>query len=457
MNHPGDAVDNAMNVFSTFLDDRSLRHRLRLQTLTRLRWLAVIGQSAAVVVVAQGYGFEFPVILCFALIAYSAWLNIFLSVRFPAAHRLPPLGAMAVLSFDVLQLSGLLFMTGGLANPFSVLLCVPVIISSASQPVRYTIGLGALSVAAVTLLAFYSLPLPWYPDSSFEVPFLLIAGNWIAIVSTTAFAAVYAYQVSAEANQLADALAATELVLQREQHISALDGLAAAAAHELGTPLATIQLVAREMEKAAAGDPRFADDLALLRSQSERCRDILRRLTTLSTEDEAHMIRLPLMSLVEEIAAPHREFGIAIEVVHRETTSREPVGRRNPGILFGLGNLIENAVDFAQQKVTVTVSHGPGHVTIAITDDGPGFPADVLAQIGVPFMTRRNRLNREKAGGLGLGLFIAKTLLERSGAHLKFANQLAPATGAQVVVTWPRQKMDLFGADTVQPPTFDVG
>jgi two-component system sensor histidine kinase RegB len=229
-----------MTVFPPFLEDQSLRHRLRLQTLTRLRWLAVAGQSLAVVIIAHGYGFEFPEALCFALIACSAWLNVFLSVRFPAAHRLPPLGAMAVLSFDVLQLSGLLFMTGGLANPFSVLLCVPVIISSASQPVRHTVGLGALSVAAVTLLAFYSLPLPWYPDSDFEVPFLLIAGAWIAIVSTTVFAAVYAYQVSAEATQLADALVATELVLQREQHISALDGLAAAAAHELGTPLATI-------------------------------------------------------------------------------------------------------------------------------------------------------------------------------------------------------------------------
>lgn len=434
-----------MSAFPTFLEDHSLRHRLRLQTLTRLRWLAVAGQSLAVLVIAHGFGFRFHEALCFALIACSAWLNIFLSVRFPAAHRLPPLAAMAVLSFDVLQLFGLLFMTGGLANPFSVLLCVPVIISSASQPVRHTVGLGILSVAAVTLLAFYSLPLPWYPDSNFEVPFLLIAGAWIAIVSTSVFAAVYAYQVSAEASQLADALVATELVLQREQHISALDGLAAAAAHELGTPLATISVVAREMEKALASDPRFADDLMLLRSQSERCRDILRRLTTLSTQDEVHMARLPLGSLIEETIAPHREFGIAIEVVGEESQQKEPVGRRNPGIMFGLGNLIENAVDFARDKVTVTVSHDANRVTITIEDDGPGFAPDVLAQIGVPFMNRRNRTDRENAGGLGLGLFIAKTLLERSGASLHFTNRPAPATGASVEVSWPREKMDLFG------------
>lgn len=439
-----------MTVFPSLLHDHAIRHRLRLQTLTRLRWLAVLGQSATVLIIAHGYGFDLPELSCFALIACSAILNVFLSVRFPAAHRLPPLGATAVLSFDVAQLSGLLFMTGGLANPFSVLLCVPVIISSTSQPVRHTLGLGALSVVIVTILAFYSLPLPWYPGSDFQVPYLLIAGAWIAIVSTTAFAAFYSFQVSAEASQLADALSATELVLQREQHLSALDGLAAAAAHELGTPLATIQVVAKEMEKALADDPRFTDDLMLLRSQSERCRDILRRLSTLSAEDEAHMVRLPLGSLIEEVIAPHREFGIAIDVVHGTSEMREPVGRRNPGILFGLGNLIENAVDFAEQHVTVTVSHGRDRVEIIIEDDGPGFAPDVLTQIGVPFMNRRNRQDREKAGGLGLGLFIAKTLLERSGAQLSFSNKPLPRTGARIQVSWPRVKMDLFGASEQQ-------
>ncbi len=437
-----------MNVFfPPFIDDHSIRHRLRLQTLTRLRWLAVVGQSVTVLIIAHGYEFAMPELFCFALIACSAWLNVFLSVRFPAAHRLPPLGATGVLSFDVLQLSGLLFMTGGLANPFSVLLCVPVIISSTSQPVRHTLSLGALSVASVTVLAFYSLPLPWYPGSDFEVPFLFILGAWIAIVSTTAFAAFYSFQVSAEANLLADALAATELVLQREHHISALDGLAAAAAHELGTPLATIQVVAREMEKMLVDDPRFTDDLMLLRSQTERCRDILRRLTTLSAEDEAHMVRLPLGSLIEEVIAPHREFGIAIDVIHSQSEMREAIGRRNPAILFGLGNLIENAVDFANSQVTVTVTNDRNRVEISIIDDGPGFAPDVLTQIGVPFLNRRNRLDRDKGGGLGLGLFIAKTLLERSGASLNFSNRLLPATGAQVKVSWPRDKMDLFGTD----------
>lgn len=432
-------------------DDRVSRYRLRLQTLTRLRWLAVVGQCVAVVVIAFGFGFKFPAILCFALIACSAWLNIFLTLRYPATHRLMPRAALAVLGFDILQLTGLLFMTGGLANPFSVLICVPVIISSASQPVRYTILLGALAFFSVSLLAFFSLPLPWYADDPFRMPLLLHGGIWIAVVSTTAFAAFYTFRVSSEANLLADALAATELTLQREQHLSALDGLAAAAAHELGTPLATISVVAREMERGLGSDERYREDLQLLRSQSERCRDILRRITTLSTDDEAHMRRLPLTSLIEEVIAPHREFGVAIDVSVDGDGEGEPVGRRNPGILYGLGNLVENAVDFARDRVEVNACYDAEAVSLTVGDNGPGFPPDVLAQIGEPFLTRRTRSEQAGAGGLGLGLFIAKTLLERSGATLVFANREGEAGGALVRVTWSRPAMDVLGEDEALP------
>lgn len=427
----------------TFLGDRASRQRLRLSTLTRLRWLAVVGQSVAVVTIAQGYGFPMPEVFCFVLIACSACLNIFLAVRFLPSHQLPPMGAMGVLAFDVLQLASLLFMTGGLANPFSILICVPVIISSASQPVRYTLGLGVLTVILLSLLGFYSLPLPWFPGEVLEIPFLLIAGNWIAIVSTTAFAAIYAYQVSAEANELAEALTTADLVLQREQHLSALDGLAAAAAHELGTPLATISVVAKEMQRALGEDPRHGEDVNLLVSQSERCRDILRRLTSLSTEDEEHMRRLPLHSLIEEVVEPHREFGIAINVVRESDTSAEPVGARNAGILYGLGNVLENAVDFAKSHVEVISRYDQSRVEISICDDGPGFSPEALAHIGLPFMGNRDRSARQGAGGLGLGLFIAKTLLERSGAELVFTNIDSPRRGAMVTVSWPRDRMDI--------------
>lgn len=411
---------------------------LRLNTLIRLRWLAIVGQSAAVLAVAFWMGFPLPVGPCFVLIAASAWLNLYLTFRYPASQLLPPMAALAILTFDALQLAGLLFLTGGLTNPFSLLMTVPVVISATSLPLLWTSLLGLLVVGLTSLLAVFHMPLPWYPGTELAMPFLYVAGMWIAVVSSIAFTGIYAYRAAEEARLLANALTATELVLQREQHISALDGLAAAAAHELGTPLATIALVAREMEKALGDDPRFQEDVTLLRTQSERCREILKQLTSLSSAGEAHMARLPLTSLIEETAAPHRDFGIEIRLEPGGTEGPEPVGRRNPGVLYGLGNLMENAVDFAREVVTVKWWWDADSVRITITDDGPGFPADIIDRIGEPYMSRRPA--GSAGGGLGLGLFIAKTLLERSGATIAFANAGGEGKGAMVDIRWPRER-----------------
>ena len=412
-------------------------HHLRLNTLIRLRWLAIIGQSAAVLIVAYWLEFPLPVSLCFALIALSAWLNLFLAFRYPATHRLPPGFALAILLFDAAQLAGLLFMTGGLTNPFSLLMTVPVVISATSLPARWTLLLGFVVVAMATALVFFHLPLPWFPGTVLSMPFIYVAGMWMAVVSSIAFTAIYAYRVAEEARLLANALSATELILQREQHLSAIDGLAAAAAHELGTPLATIALVAKEMERALADDPRFREDVVLLRTQSQRCRDILKRLTSLSSEGEAHLGRLPFTSLIEEVIAPHRDFGIDIVLRPGVRAGAEPVGRRNPGVIYGLGNLVENAVDFAREQVVLRWSWNDAKVELSLIDDGPGFPAEIIDRIGEPYMSKRPP--GEGGGGLGLGLFIAKTLLERSGATVSFGNAGEPGKGALVKVSWPRQ------------------
>ena len=418
--------------------DPQLSRRLRLNTLIRLRWLAVVGQCAAVVVVAYVLGFPVPVGVCFALIACSAWLNLLLAFRYPATHRLRPAEALGILLFDTLQLAGLLFMTGGMTNPFAVLMTVPVVVSATSLPLRLTMGLGIVAIGAATLLVFFHLPLPWYPGTELPIPFIYKAGLWIAVVSTIAFTAVYAWRVAEEARQLANALTATELVLQREQHLSALDGLAAAAAHELGTPLATIALVAREMERALGKESKFHEDVTLLRSQSERCRQILQRLTSLSSSGEEHLARMPLSSLIEEVVAPHRDFGIAIKLENTERKGAEPIARRNAGVIYGLGNLIENAVDFAREEVTVRWGWNDGEVHLQVIDDGPGFQAEILDRIGEPYMTTRPG-GSENGGGLGLGLFIAKTLLERSGASVDFRNAGEAGKGALAEVAWPRE------------------
>ncbi|MEF0940601.1 ActS/PrrB/RegB family redox-sensitive histidine kinase [Rhizobium sp. BR 362] len=421
-------------------DDHHTSRRLRLQTLVRLRWLAVGGQTVTVMIVAFWLKFAVPLLACCVLIACLAWINFFLTLRYPPTHRLEPPAAFALLGLDLLQLCGLLLITGGLANPFSALVCVPVIISFASQPIRYSMALIVLAMICITGLAFSPFPLPWYDGVEINVHSVMQLGVWCSIASTMAFAAFYAYRVSMEATQLADALSATELVLQREKHLSQLDGLAAAAAHELGTPLATISVVAKEMERELSQDDRFREDVALLRSQSERCRDILRRLTTLSSEDEAHMRRLTLSSMMEEIIAPHREFGIKLELIEKSPRTGEPVLNRNAGIMYGLGNLIENAVDYARKKVTVTVEYDPNTLTIVIEDDGNGYSADILTRIGEPYVTTRQR--DDTAGGLGLGLFIAKTLLERSGAVLSFGNRDPETPGARIRVEWPRMLID---------------
>ena len=413
-------------------------HRLRLNTLIRLRWLAIVGQSVTVIIVAYWLGFPLPVGPCFALIACSAWLNLFLTFRYPSAHRLPPNSALALLLFDSMQLAGLLYLTGGLTNPFSLLLTVPVVISATTLPLRMTALLGALVMLMASTLVFRHFPLPWTAGAELSIPFVYVAGMWMAVLSSVSFTAVYAWRVAEEARLLANALAATELVLQREQHLSALDGLAAAAAHELGTPLATITVIAKEMERTLSSDSKFRDDVTLLRSQSERCREILKRLTSLSSENETLLDRLPLTSLVEEVTAPHRDFGIIIRFAPGERVGPEPIGHRNPGVIYGLGNLVENAVDFASSMVTVRWRWDDMSVIIDIIDDGPGFPPEILDRIGEPYMSTRQ--GTEPGGGLGLGLFIAKTLLERSGATLSFLNANERGQGAVVQIAWDRDQ-----------------
>ena len=411
-------------------------YRVRLNTLIRLRWLAVAGQSATVLLVAYGFEFPFPVLPCLALITASALLNLILAFRFPAAYRLTPLAAFGVLTFDALQLAGLLYLTGGLTNPFALLISVPVVISATSLPLRLTALLVVGVMALATTLVVFHRPLPWIAGSDLTLPYVYVAGLWLAVLASILFTALYAWRIAEEGRLLAKALAATELVLQREQHISALDGLAAAAAHELGTPLATITLVAREMETALGDDPRFREDVALLRSQTLRCREILKRLTSLSSDDVTVLGRLPLTSLIEEVVAPHRDFGIEIRLEPLAVDGPEPAGRRNPGVIYGIGNLVENAVDFARGAVIVRWGWDAAAVRLQVLDDGAGFLPEILDRIGEPYMT--TRAGSEPGGGLGLGLFIAKTLLERSGASVTFQNAVEAGKGANVQVIWPR-------------------
>ncbi|MFD2248872.1 two-component system sensor histidine kinase RegB [Pseudochelatococcus lubricantis] len=419
-------------------------HRLKVDTLVRLRWLAVIGQSAAVAGVQFGLDYALPFGACFGVIACSALLNIILRIRYPASARLDPWLASLILGYDVLQLSVLLFLTGGLQNPFSLLVLAPVMISATVLPPWRTLLLGAFALALTTGLAFFHLPLPWVSGETLSLPLPYIIGIWFAIQLGLGFTGVYTWRVADEARQLAHALSATELVLEREQHLWQLDGLAAAAAHELGTPLATIALVVRELDRAAGPDHPMAEDLALLREQVGRCREILATLTSLGTNDAGPLGHLTLSHLIEEVAGPQRGFEVPITITCKGE-GREPVTARNPGLLYGLGNIVDNAVDFARRQVTIEAHWTADTVTLAVRDDGPGFTPDILLRLGEPYVTSRGaerrgivrRSHDDNADGHGLGVFIAKTLIERSGAEVTWTN--APGEGALVQVVWPRQ------------------
>ena len=404
------------------------RRNVRLDTLVRLRWLAIIGQTTAVLVVYFGLDFELPIWACLAVIALSAWLNIALRLRFHLTQRLEPDRAAWLLAFDIAELAVLLFLTGGLQNPFAFLFLGPVLLSATALPPRFTLLLGALAILCATVLVFVHYPLPWDGDDPLQLPPIYMIGVWLSILLAIGFIGVYAWQITEEARQLADALAATELVLAREQHLSQLDGLAAAAAHELGTPLSTISVIAKELENAIAADAPHGDDVRLLREQATRCRDILAKLTELSASGEP-FDRMPLTALIEEVVAPHRNFGVAIDVTVAPDRGGEPVGARNPAILYGLGNLLENAVDFASERVVVDAQMERGHRRRDHQRRRPGLCArhhgPHRRALCVQPPPQPNDSGAEPSG-LGLGFFIAKTLLERSGATLTFENRSLP-------------------------------
>jgi two-component system, sensor histidine kinase RegB len=430
-------------------DFRHPRRYVRLDTILRLRWLAVLGQLATIFTVVQGLEFDVEVIPCLTIIGLSALLNLALQIVFNPMQRLEPAYAAALLALNIIELAGLLFFTGGLENPFSFLFLAPVLISATALPIRWTIALGVLAVVCASLLVFFHFPLPWDSDDPLVLPLIYLYGVWLSIAVAIGVTSLYAFQVTEEARQLSDGLAATELVLTREQHLTQLDGLAAAAAHELGTPLSTIFLISRELESTIADNSPLAGEVKTLREQAQRCRDILAKITQLSATG-APFDHMPLSTLIEEAVAPHRDFDVAIKVRIAIGVTPEPVGIRNPAILYGVGNILENAVDFARSAVEVNASWNKEIVEIIISDDGPGIAPDMLKRIGEPYLSRRPNADDTQGehGGLGLGVFIARTLLERTGAKVSFTNRMFPEHGAVVQITWPRER---FEAEEIPP------
>ena len=405
---------------------------LRLRTLILLRWMAVCGQLAALTVAELYYGMLLPLGLCYLTIGTAVIANLVSAFVFPANKRLTELQAMLTLLFDLSQLSLLLYLTGGLTNPFALLLLAPVTVSASALELRTTLLLGAIAALFVTLLGLFNQPLQYSDGALFGIPVLFEFGFWLSILIGIAFIGLYSRRVSTEMHSMSDALLATQMALAREQKLTDLGGVVAAAAHELGTPLATIKLVSSELIDELSTRPDLQDDARLIRDQADRCRDILRSMGK-AGKDDLYMRQAPLSAVLREAAEPHLSRGKDVIFTVSPNTgcdTPEPLVLRRPELIHGLRNLIQNAVDFAHSRVWVDGHWSDNQLTIRILDDGEGFASQVLGRIGDPFVRSRrsDQDSQQRPGyeGMGLGLFIAKTLLERTGAELSFANAADP-------------------------------
>lgn len=394
-------------------------HWVRLETLTHVRWLAAAGQFAALMVAHFWLQLQLPLALCLAVVALSLTTGLLSRFIFPRAKRLSETEALLTLMFDTAQLALLLFLTGGLNNPFALMMIAPVTIAATALKLRSTLILGGLAIFLITLLATTHEPLRLRDGSPLELNDLFLFGFWMALVLGISFIGLYSRSVASQKHDLAEALLAARMALAREQKLTDIGGVVAAAAHELGTPLATIKLVSSELLDTLDGEQ--AEDARLIREQADRCRAILQSMGH-AARDDLHMRYAPLETVVNEAAGPHLDRGKAVVIDHGGSTGPMPEIYRRPEIIHGLRNLIQNAVDFAAETVWVEVLWTESTVSLRVVDDGPGYPSSMLSRIGEPFLRSRRSTSRPGYDGMGLGLFIAKTLLERTGATVSFTN-----------------------------------
>ena len=367
------------------------RGGVRLRALVLIRWAAVAGQFFTAAVVQWGLGFSLPLLAVGGAIALSALLNLTVSIGRPASARIDDREATVFLAFDILQLAVLLYLTGGLINPFALLLLAPVAIGATILSLASNIALSLLTIVSIAVLGLFHQPLPWRGPPP-ELPEIYLAGAWAGLTLTTLLVTLYGWRLAEEARQMADALAAAQAALAREQRLSALGALAAAAAHELGTPLSTIAVVTKEMSREIEPDDPLREDVELLAAESDRCRNILARLSVDPAEDVSEAYTLvPLPALI-----------------------------------------VQNAVSFARHEVRIATRWTTEWSQVEVSDDGPGFSEALLDELGTPFISTR----QGEEGHMGLGVFIAKTLLERTGAAVTFGNRSGGSAGAAVSVRW---------------------
>jgi len=425
------------------------RYGVRAATLSNIRWVAIAGQIVTVLVVHFGFGFELMLIPSLAVILVSIWFNIIATTFLPANARLSERVALGWLLFDAAGMAVLLTLSGGLSNPFCILFLSTTTISAAALTISSSRVAMVVCAIFIVLVELFHVPLVWHSGEEMVLPLIYRIGFGVALLVGIAFIGGYIGRIAEETFRMSQALSATQLALSREHQLSSLGALAAAAAHELGTPLATIALTAREMERDLPEGADKEGDLALIREQTARCRDILAELTGIQRQDVARFHKAPLLSVLEEARAPFKRsdkdviFTVNGDIVH-DVAPMTPEIDRGPEVVQGIRNLIQNALDFAHTSVSIHCRIEKDRIEVRIEDDGAGFPSELLGRLGEPFVTSRSSRKDADSGyeGMGLGIFIAKTLLERCGVALAFFNRRTRGDkvgGATAQLIWNRE------------------
>jgi len=403
------------------------------KTLIILRWIAIVGQFTAINLVYFYLKLEFPILIAYLIIFSGFITNLFLQFKIKSI-QLKDFYAFIFLAYDLIQLTALLYLTGGISNPFSILLIIPAIVSSTFLSMGTTIILGILTIIFLFILTIFHYPLPGIHDHSITFPKLYLTGYFLAIIVGLVFLSYFGVRFSGESKRRSDAINKLQQVIAKEYELESLGGQAAAAAHSLGTPLATINVVASELKKELGKNNEHSKDIELLISQTKRCGEILKQISKKQIKDDEFFSKTTIEDLLNEIIESFKETSSKKLLLNLDENKQKFDFQRSPELIYGLRNFIGNAVKFAKSTIEIKIKSNIEYLEVLINDDGPGFPEDIKDILGEPYIkSKSNEVNSNS--GTGLGTFLGKTLLERKSAHLSFLKD-DKLGGASVNIVW---------------------